>query len=133
MQDDDDKDKKKRRDDSGPDSGGGGDDPENNNNKNKGVDFKSSRYVFLIIVLGVILAVVFGGRYPLMSTQTAPDWTTFRKDFAAGKFKEVHFEDNRNITALYADGQAGTDDKKRNQITLTAPVLLDGEQMLLAM
>ena len=129
MQDDDDKDKKKRRDDSGPDSGGGGDDPENNNNKNKGVDFKSSRYVFLIIVLGVILAVVFGGRYPLMSTQTAPDWTTFRKDFAAGKFKEVHFEDNRNITAIYANGQESTDDKKRNQITLTAPVLLDGEQM----
>ena len=128
MLDDEDKDKKKRRsnDGSGPD-GGGGDDPDGGN-KNKGVDFKSSRYVFLIIIFGLILAVAVGGR-SVITTQASPDWTTFRSELEQGKYEEVRIV-NRDVIAIYHKGEEAGADKQQRRVTVYAPSdpLNDAEQ-----
>ncbi len=122
MQDDDDKDTKKRRsNDSGPELGGGGggdDDPDGG--KNKGVDFKSSRYVFLIILVGVLLALFVGTKSNLIGGPVPPDWTTFRAEFEKGTYKELRFQD-REVTAIYDDAGPTNSEKKRMSVTVTAP------------
>jgi cell division protease FtsH len=128
---DEDKDKKKRRSENqGPESGGGGDDePEGGNKNNKGVDFKSSRYVFFIIVLGVMLAIFFGGKYNVLGQPPQPDWTVFLKDFEDGKFREVHFSPTHEVTAYYIDGESLGENKKPKIITVNAPDQIDGTQI----
>ncbi len=100
MLDDDDKDKKKRRGaTAGRNSGGGGRRAQRSGNKNKGGDFKSSSYVIVLILVFAVVALLLGGRIPLGTGQIQVDWSTFRTDYAAGKYKNVRFE-GRNVYAV---------------------------------
>src|SRR5579862_6514126 len=112
---DDDKDKKKRRNDPGPDLGGGGDEDPEGNNRNKGVDFKSSKYVFVIILIGVLLAVFFSRNLNLGQTQS-PDWTTFLRDFEKGQYERVE------ISPIAETGKQHA----KTMVTVSAPDNFDG-------
>ena len=75
MDEDDPKKGKKRggledRGESGDGDSGGPDRP-------KGVDFKSSRFLFIILVLGVIVAVFAGSKTMIYSRPEQVDWTQF--------------------------------------------------------
>jgi cell division protease FtsH len=114
----DDDDKKKRRNDDGSEGGGGdGGDP-NGPNRPKGVDFKSSRYLFVIIILGFIMAIFFGTRANF-STSERMSWTEFREKVAANAFSEIDIVGGREIVAHYRDGQAGPNQKR--EIHIIAP------------
>ncbi|HYG73765.1 MAG TPA: ATP-dependent zinc metalloprotease FtsH [Planctomycetota bacterium] len=95
--------KKKRRD---GDSGSEGGDP-NGPDKPKGVDFKSSRFLFIILVLGVIVA-VFASTRPISGRPEQVDWIEFVKLLEDKKLKEIKVE-GRDITGYYAEsvGTAG--------------------------
>ena len=114
MNDDDDPKKKRRggddRDESGEGDSGGPDRP-------KGVDFKSSRFLFIILVVGVIVA-VFAGSKALPGRPDQVDWTEFVKMMDKGDLREVRV-DGRDIIGYYAPGkplQAG-----KSQVHVIAP------------
>ena len=98
---DEDKDKKKRRDPDESDSGPGGE-PEGPN-KPKGVDFKSSRYLLVIILIGFVMAIVFGMKAQFPNSER-PSWSEFLKKLAAGEFREVEVFPGREIVANYGPG-----------------------------
>ncbi len=97
---DEDKDKKKRRDDDGSESGGDPDGP----NKPKGVDFKSSKYLLVVIVVGFIVALVFGMKAQFPNSDRI-SWSEFRDKATRGEFKEVEINSAREIVAKYSKGQ----------------------------
>ena len=126
MADNDDRDSRKRRrnsddtkrnednDDNG--SSGGSDRP-------KGVDFKSSRFLFLIILLGIALAVVAGLK---TASGRAKDmeWSQFLAKLQTTKcFTQVRIED-RDLFADYAPG-ASSPGEKTVHVTLPADPLPD--------
>jgi cell division protease FtsH len=113
---DDDKDsKKKRRDGSENEGDGGGD---GNNPKNpKGVDFKSSRYLFIIILIGIVMAVVFGMKSTFPGGTERLSWTDFREQLSAGKFKKVQII-GRDVIATY---QPVANEKGKSEVRAYAP------------
>jgi len=121
MADHDDKDSRKRRrnsDDSNrkEDSGDNGDSggPE----RPKGVDFKSSRFLFLIILLGIVLAVVAGLKTAQGRAKDL-DWGQFLAKLKAKNYKVVRIE-GRDLFAEYADG-VSTPSEKSVHVTLPDP------------
>ena len=111
--DEDDPKKGKRRGDDG-DSGDSG----SPDNKPKGVDFKSSRFLFVILVLGVIIAVLMGSKaFPGKPDQV--DWTEFVKHLEKGDLREVRV-DGRDIVGFYAPGLNNVAQGK-TQVHVVAP------------
>ncbi len=104
MLDDNDK-KNKWRDTPGENGNDSGDGPDRNNNK--GVDFKSSRFLIIVLIVGVLVAVFAGMKMPGKSEQV--EWSTFIDKLEKGDFKEVRV-DGRDVLAKYRDAmplQAG--------------------------
>ncbi len=102
LDEDKDTNKKKRRDDDGSEGGDGGDP---NGNKPKGVDFKSTRYLFAIILLGFVLVIIYGMKTTFPNTDRLP-WSEFREKAAAGAFKEIDI--NRATGEVVGHYQVGT-------------------------
>jgi cell division protease FtsH len=104
--------KKKRRNDEGGRGEGDGDpgDP----NKPKGVDFKSSRILFIIIIIGVVLA-IFAGRATIR-TQEDVSWSEFIDKVGKGSFSTVRFE-GREVYGV----QTGGEIKNAKETRATAP------------
>jgi len=119
MQDDDkDPKKPKRRNDDGDNhEGDEGGDGASGPNKPKGVDFKSSRYVFFIILIGVALAVFFGAKGTINSAQQPVTWTEFLDKLEKGDVSEVKVV-GRDITATYTGTPAA---KGRSEFHVLAP------------
>src|SRR5579862_681112 len=99
---DEDKDKKKRRDPEEGDSGQGGE-PEGPN-KPKGVDFKSSRYLLVIILIGFVMAIVFGMKAQFPNSER-PAWSEFLQKLKDGQFSEIEYLPGQEIIATYGAGQ----------------------------
>src|SRR5262245_37642390 len=119
----DDDDKKKRRDNNaGNDfgNGGDGDGPEDNNKNPKGVDFKSSRFVILIVLGGLVTAIVFGTKFTSSFNGVNPDWTEFRNMVAAGKFSKI-VVDGRVWTGTFIEGQPAGPSKSVRTAYAVAP------------
>jgi len=109
MQDSDEDPKKKRRDDNGAENEPSGPD------KPKGVDFKSSRFLFVVLVLGVVVA-VFAGTRAFPGRPEPVDWVAFMRLLEDKKLKEIKV-DGRDVTGYYAAGaEAG-----KTQIHVVAP------------
>jgi len=119
MASNDDKDPRKRRwsnddpkrDEDNGDSGG--------RDRPKGVDFKSSKFLFLIILLGIVLAVVAGLK-TAQGRAKDMDWGQFLAKLKAKNFKVVRIE-GRDLFAEY-DAGAGTPSEKTVHVTLPDPL-----------
>ncbi|HEY3321032.1 MAG TPA: ATP-dependent zinc metalloprotease FtsH [Planctomycetota bacterium] len=107
MHDGDDEPKKGKRRDPDPDSGAGdnGDGPMGPD-RPKGVDFKSSRFLFIVLVIGVMLA-IFAGMKTINPKSETVDWSVFVNKLEKGDIGSVKVE-GREITAKYIDGSAAT-------------------------
>jgi cell division protease FtsH len=114
-----DDDKKKRHNDPA-DRNDGDESPTGSPKAPKGVDFKSSRYLFLIIIVGIIMAVVFGMKNTFPSGNERLTWTEFREKLQADKFSEVTVVGGREVVAKYR--KDGTTEKgKPEEARVYAP------------
>ncbi|HYF51075.1 MAG TPA: ATP-dependent zinc metalloprotease FtsH [Planctomycetota bacterium] len=114
MFEDDDKDNKKKR--SGGDGSEGGDGGDGKGPP-KGVDFKSSRYLFVIILIGIVMAVVFGMRSSFPGSPDLITWTEFREQLKGEKFKTVQIT-GREVKAEY---QPVANEKGKSTVRTYAP------------
>jgi cell division protease FtsH len=95
-------DDKKKRGSESPERNDGGDGGDGSKGP-KGVDFKSSRYLFLIIVAGIVMAVWFGMKNTLPGGPERLTWTEFREKLAGDKFSDVSVVGGREVVAHYRD------------------------------
>ena len=109
--------KRRGMDDTEPEeSGGGGDGDRGGGNRPKGIDFRSAKFLFLILVVAVVLVVVGSLKYP-GKTENLSDWTDFVKKLEEKKFSEVRVEGGRDIFAKYAASQPN----KTLEVHITGP------------
>ncbi|MFH0937732.1 MAG: ATP-dependent zinc metalloprotease FtsH [Planctomycetota bacterium] len=131
MFDDDENPKKKKRRNSeaternDPSEDGGGDNP-NGSKGSKGVDFKSSRYLFLIIIIGIIMAVVFGMKSQFPGGPERLSWTEFREKLKNGTERVSKFESvqiiGRDVIAKYAPGEVAPKGKSEARAYAPDPI-----------
>lgn len=118
-------------------SGNGGENGDNPGpNRPKGVDFKSSRYLFLIILVGVGVALFFGMKNQYATGPELVDWTKFRK-IVAGEEEGIQVAkiriQGREVVALLAEG-SHVGKNKSSEIRTYAPAepLPESEQAWLS-
>jgi len=116
MLDEDKDNKKKRRDDDSGDSGMGGD--PDGPNKQKGVDFKSSRYLLVIILIGFVMAIIFTTKAQFPSNERL-SWSEFRQRLAKGDFKEIDISSGGR--EIVAHGMVGTTEKGKTEYRVYTP------------
>src|SRR5262249_50198607 len=102
--------------------GDGGEGP----NKPKGVDFKSSRYLLVIILIGFVMAIIFGmkAQFP---TNDRPAWSEFMQQAKDAKFSEIEVNSTGDIIAT-----PNTGEPKKALVHVTPPdPMMDSDWKLL--
>ena len=121
MADNDDRDSRKRRknsDDSNRNEDDGDNGSASGRERPKGVDFKSNRFLFLLIVLLIVLAVVAGLKTAQGRAKDL-DWSQFLAKLRTKSFQAVRIE-GRDLFADYAAG-VSTPSEKTVHVVLPEP------------
>ncbi|MBI3830655.1 MAG: ATP-dependent zinc metalloprotease FtsH [Planctomycetes bacterium] len=86
----------------------------------KGVGFKSSKVLFLVIFIGILVAIVFGSTSISLNGRVdeVPDWTSFVKRVESGDVTKIKFV-NRDVFGVYRSGSEYT--KKGDKLHIVAP------------
>jgi len=102
MLDNDDDKKNKRRDE--PDRNDDSGDEPGTPKGPRGVDFKSSRFLVIVLILGILLVIVIMGGNKLGGGEDKLDWMTFEKKLSEKKISKIRVT-RGEIFGAYADGE----------------------------